>query len=236
MKLRNGKRTRSMSAEDVLCEDLKGLAVKETGREEGAGWGTLLDRALEVPYVNADHRRVAKNDASMNSLIDCTITQSQCIKIGNALEKIVNYWVASDPTLPWKLMSNPVEKHEKQKDVLLKNEETQEILYAEIKANLELDTEKAPKTIQKIESVHTALQDKYPGWKVHSFLLSGRYLAFADIPAELSKRYQPLWDRGFSLLGMNEFLAKVGMGHRFVGYEEYRTFWTRVAKHMFFRK
>lgn len=196
----------------------------------------LLEKALRVPYVQADHRRVVKNGASMNSLIRMTLSQSQCIKIGNALEKILNSWVEDETGSGWKLMDLDMKivKNEKQKDVLMMHAGRREIVYGEIKANLELDTEKAPKTVNKICKVHNALEEKYPEWTVQSYLVSGRYLSAADIPADIGKRFKGLEERGLGgVIGVNDFLEIAGVAGRFSGYDEYSAFWTQVAQAMF---
>lgn len=195
----------------------------------------LLELALKVPYVNAQHNKVTRNDSSMSSLIQYKLSQSQCIRIGNALEKILHYWIEHEQDVPWNRLATPVKKNEHQQDILMVHKNNQEVIYAEIKANIELDTEKVSKTIMKVRNVHHILGAKHPTCKVHSFLISGRYLTYDDIPQDLVRRYASLYDEGIHLLGINDFLSRVGISYQFSGYEEYRHFWTGIAKHMFFR-
>lgn len=70
----------------------------------------------------------------------------------------------------------------REKDHLFQSKSTGDVFYAEVKANLSLDTEKAPATIQKMKEIIIELQTKLgvSPEKIHAYLFAPRYLCIED--------------------------------------------------------
>ena len=97
--------------------------------------------------------------------------QSVCIKMGKIGEKIPIKIIENSSNL--ELLKCGVQcidtKTNKNKDLDLvwKDEENKTIYYREAKGNLDLDSEKLPATIQKIEEIlNIYIKNKYPGYTI----------------------------------------------------------------------
>ena len=99
--------------------------------------------------------------------------QSINIKLGRSGEYLSKELVASNPQL--ELLKCGIQQIENRKidvDLLFRNRETNVVYYRELKANIELDTEKLPATIQKCHSIQKFIAEKYEGCEVDVGILN----------------------------------------------------------------
>lgn len=82
------------------------------------------------------------------------------------------------------------------------------IYYAELKANLNLDTEKSMETVQKCSKIEKTLIEKYSHHDVKMFLVSLRHLTSSTIRKEVKSKYDSIKN---NLYGINEYLLKLGI-------------------------
>ena len=92
-------------------------------------------------YVQNCQPNGKKDVSSLSYLIDQQMSQTSCIKTGFGVEKVFNDYILSITNLTSIKPKNS--KGKKEKDHLYIDEVKKIIYYAEIKANLNLDTEKS---------------------------------------------------------------------------------------------
>ena len=168
----------------------------------------------EVP--NCDYIKKCKtnkkcnNTNSLSNLIDIKLSQSECIKMGNALEKYLAQIIEK-----YTNFSNIKEKNKKgkkEKDHLFINEKEKIIVYAEIKSNLDLDTEKAPATVSKCLEIVEELKEKYTDYEIKWCLLGTRYYNKKEIPKNIIKKYKSIQD---NLFGVNDYFELYNIKFKF---------------------
>lgn len=118
-------------------------------------------------------------------------------------------------------------KGEKEKDHMFCNEHEKTIYYAEVKSNLNLDTEKSKSTYKKCLSIRQDIEDQYPEYTIKMFLVSGRHFKTSIIPNTLLKRYDLIRD---NVVGINEYLEGLGVNYTFTDEDEYANMISKVAK------
>jgi len=171
-------------------------------------------------YVKNCTSNKSKETHSLSSLIDRDLSQSDCIKLGTGLEKVVKDIVlAANPALTNIKPKN--EKGKKERDHLFFDAETKTIFYAELKSNLNLDTEKCRSTSAKCVQILAELQAEYPDCKVEMFLLGVRYFERSLIPKIIGNKYQEI---DANLVGMNDYFAALKVPITFSGEPEYKEF------------
>lgn len=82
------------------------------------------------------------------------------------------------------------------------------VKYAELKCNLNLDTEKYKATIKKCYSIMNTLQEAYPEYEIKMFLVGLRYLTRKEISKTIIHKYEEL---GEHLVGIKEYLDQLGI-------------------------
>ena len=100
--------------------------------------------------------------------------QSMVIRFGRVFEKMIQEQVKSSPR--FSLGTNGVQKINGQKkkkdiDLLFVDEVTKTVYYRELKANIDLDTEKLPATTDKIKLIEAHLRETYPSYSINSGIL-----------------------------------------------------------------
>tara|TARA_Y100000389_G_C17396262_1_gene482704 strand:+ start:269 stop:697 length:429 start_codon:yes stop_codon:yes gene_type:complete len=101
-------------------------------------------------------------------------------------------------------------KHKKEKDHLFVDEENKIIYYAEIKGNLNLDTEKSKATVKKCIDIANDLKcDEYT---VKWCLVGVRYLSHDQIPNNIKNKYN---DIQHNVIGVNDYLDLLRIQHQF---------------------
>jgi len=180
-------------------------------------------------YVQNCTSNKAKETHSLSSLIDRDLSQSDCIKLGTGLEKVVkDIILAANLTLTNIKPKNS--KGKKERDHLFYNPETKTVFYAELKSNLNLDTEKCRSTANKCIQILEELKEEYPDCQVQMFLLGVRYFERPIIPKIITNKYQEI---DANVVGMNDYFAALGVPITFNTEVEYREFLNYLANKMF---
>jgi hypothetical protein len=96
-------------------------------------------------YVDFTTKNTQRDSGSFYSLITRDLSQSDAIKLGIAIERIFIDLILTNTHM--QNIRKPTTKGKKETDHLFLNNTTNTIYYAEVKGNLNLDTEKRPATI-----------------------------------------------------------------------------------------
>lgn len=153
-------------------------------------------------YLKKLKPTLKKDETSLCYIIDKALSQSQKIKLGYAVELITKEYIKyANPKLID--IKGKVIKGEKEMDHLFVHDK---IIYAEIKCNLNLDTEKCKSTYDKILYNHGNLEIKFPEYKVSSYLVSPRYLNKEKIPKEILKKYNSV-----EVIGLDDYFKLLGV-------------------------
>lgn len=171
----------------------------------------------------------ARDPTSLSYLIDRDLSQSACIRIGNVIEDILNIFLEyhlNNYYLRKNLKKNV--KGDRQKDILFIDEESKHAIYAEIKANINLDTQKVKATVDSIKKVINSYEEN--GYSIQPYLITLRYLNTSDIPSAIAKKYQEI-----QLIGINDFMTDilhVEPLNELKSYESYSKFLETVASYI----
>ena len=183
-------------------------------------------------YVQACTSNKAKDIHSLSSLVDRSMSQSDCIKLGTGLEKVFSELiVVLNPDLTDIKPKNS--RGKKERDHLFANEKTKTIFYAELKSNLNLDTEKCKSTTAKCLQIEAELAEEYPEYTIKMFLVGLRYLNRSMFPSVISFKYTEIEDH---MVGVNDYfeaLTTGGSGDLFTDEQAYKEFLTYLAYQMF---
>ena len=160
-----------------------------------------------------------KNE-SISSLISIPLTQSQCIKIGihieNIIREFINLYEHVEDIRPNKNLKGVSER-----DHLFRVGEHK--IYAELKCNLNLDTEKLNKTCEKVLKI--SKQEKCDG-----YLLALRYLN--DIPDNIVKKYENV-----KIVGVSQYFNLFKIPCPFGGNEMIYKIWlNQVARELVYKE
>ena len=113
-----------------------------------------LQRITSNYFKDKRPKKSQDNYESINTLVNIGVTQSQSIRIGTSIEDLLRIYISS--TSSWNDVKPPNVKGKKERDHLfsrtLENGKTEKI-YAELKSNLQLDSEKRSKTAEKVKSI-----------------------------------------------------------------------------------
>lgn len=185
----------------------------------------LLDSNL---YISKCLSNKKKDKTSLSYLISCReMSQSDCIKLGNAIE---NYFI--DIILHYNInLKNIKEKNKKGKketDHLFRHNEFKKIYYAELKSNINLDTEKSKATIDKIKKINDILQTENKEYEIVPMLVCTRYLTNKDIPIQILKKYDKIKDN-ILIIGTNEYFQQLCLPVNFTN-KQYIMFINDIVK------
>jgi oligoendopeptidase F len=179
-------------------------------------------------YIRECVSNKKKDENSLSYLVDSIpLSQSDCIKLGTGFEKLLADIVMQNTTLVNIKTKN--EKGVKEKDHLFMDTENKVIYYAELKANLNLDTEKSKSTYQKCQHIVEELHNAYPDYDLRWCLLGYRYTNKEKMSKVINTKYKEISENVF---GINEYLQMVGVAHVFTE-EKYKEFINRIAVSMF---
>tara|TARA_B100001115_G_scaffold50809_1_gene37585 strand:+ start:675 stop:1502 length:828 start_codon:yes stop_codon:yes gene_type:complete len=177
-------------------------------------------------YVKGCKTNQKKDPSSLSYLIDRPLSQSDCIKLGTAIEKVV-----SDIITKYTNYQNIKQKNakgKKEKDHLFKDDKNKIIYYAELKGNLNLDTEKSTSTYNKCLKIVEDLKEKFPEYNIKWCLLGLRYLDYNNIPNNIKKKYEIIKD---NLFGINQYLDYLNINYEFTQ-DIYKQFLNDIANIM----
>ena len=156
-----------------------------------------------------------RSENSLSYLIDRPMEQSECIRLGTAMESALSQITEQKTTKNLKNIKPPNKKGKKEKDILFEDLDQIIIWYFEAKSNIELDTEKLAVTVKKIKELKK--DNNYAGG-----LLALRWLSKKDIPENLAKKYKDLGDD--EIYGVNDYFNAVDVPYNFKDYDEYKKF------------
>ena len=170
-----------------------------------------------------------KDIHSLSYLIDYELSQSDCIKLGIGLEYIYKDFIINQCAnlINIKPINN---KGDKEKDHLFMDITNKTIFYAELKSNINLDTEKSKATYNKCLDIEKQLQIQYKDYKINMFLVCERYYTNKIIPHSINNKYKPINN---NLLGINEYFMALSIKKQFENEISYKDFLNLLAKHMF---
>jgi hypothetical protein len=207
-----------------LCEAFSSLNVENTK--------DIFDVAIEAcDYLKTCKSNNNKEVHSLSSVITCPMSQSDCIKLGIALENVLKTAIISNKELKDIRPSNT--KGKKEMDHLFCDEIKKIIYYAEIKSNLNLDTEKSTMTYKKCLSVAQELKEKFPDYTIKMFLVSGRHYTTKVIPKLLLSKYTDIKD---NVVGINEYLKELNVIYEFADEQHYIDMLNKVANKLTSKK
>lgn len=96
----------------------------------------------------------------------------------------------------------------KETDHLFIDDKNKIVYYAELKANLKLDTGKTLATANKCLLVKHKLEEQYTDFNINMFLVSLRHLSRATISNVIMRKYDDICHH---ILGINEYLTTLGV-------------------------
>ena len=166
-------------------------------------------------YVRNCVSNKKKDFNSLSYLIDRDLSQSDCIKVGTGIEKVLKDII--------------LDQNKELEDHLFKDEKRKIIHYAELKSNLYLDTEKCKSTANKCMEIQKELQDLYPSYSIKMYLIGLRYYEKDSMPKVVADKYTAIQD---NVLGVNEYLTTL-CGFSFGHERDYKAFLNQLADAMF---
>ena len=169
---------------------------------------------------------------SLSYLIsNINLSQSDKIKLGSGMEKILSDFIIKyNKNLKNIKTEKKLKKGEKEKDHLFKDEENKIIYYAELKSNLNLDTEKSKSTSNKCLLIKKELKEKYVEYTIKMYLVNLRYLTKKNIPDFILNKYNNITK---NICGINEYFDNLNVKYNFINESEYSLLLTHLAKKMF---
>jgi len=177
-------------------------------------------------YINncSSNKKIDIN--SLSYLIDYELSQSDCIKIG--IENILKDFILENTNL--KNIKTKNKKGIKEKDHLFMDINKKIIYYAEIKSNLNLDTEKSKQTYKKCLDIEKELQKEYKDYEIKMFLVGVRYYEKIIIPKTILKKYKEINN---NLCGINEYLKFLSIKFKIFNEKDYKKILNYLVKKMF---
>jgi len=179
-------------------------------------------------YINncSSNKKIDIN--SLSYLIDYELSQSDCIKIGIGIENILKDFILENTNL--KNIKTKNKKGIKEKDHLFMDINKKIIYYAEIKSNLNLDTEKSKQTYKKCLDIEKELQKEYKDYEIKMFLVGVRYYEKIIIPKTILKKYKEINN---NLCGINEYLKFLSIKFKIFNEKDYKKILNYLVKKMF---
>ena len=212
---------------DTLLNSFEKLTVDLKNEKINTKMELLKKIIKSNKYVRECVSNKERNVHSISYLIKRDLSQSDCIKIGNGIEKIfTDIILMKNPHLENIKVKNSVGV--KERDHLFKDATT--IYYAEVKSNLNLDTEKKKSTSDKCADIQEILKKEYPDHIIKMYLFGARYYETELIPNEITKKYKSI---NKNVIGVNNYLKELNVDLQFSSEEEYSEFLNELANEMF---
>lgn len=208
---------------DTLCSSVNELSIQHSTLE------CFLHTIQMSDYIQSCKSKTSKDPTSISSLIDRPLSQSDCIKIGIAIEDLLRRFITNNID-GIKDIKERNTKSRKEKDHIFINETDKVIHYAEVKANLNLDTEKYKATINKCIEINHELTTQYPDYTIKMYLVGARYLNSSEMSDAIRKKYSSI--RG-NLVGINEYIQSLGHTRELLEPDGYRVLLNEMVKAMF---
>ena len=187
---------------------------------------TMMGELISIiPYIKKCSSNKNRDETSLSYLIERQLSQSDCIKLGIAIENYFTGCITKFSPLINIRPSNS--KGQKEKDILFIDDERKQIFYTEVKNNLNLDTEKSKTTYEKCLKIREELT--LEGYTINWCLLGARYIHSDNMPTKISKKYSSIKD---NLFGVNQFLEMYHIKFSFTN-ETYKNLLNDIANSCF---
>jgi len=170
-------------------------------------------------YIKNCKSNKKKDPSSLSYLIKRNMSQSDCIKLGTGIEKLV-----SDIVLQYTTFENV-----KEYDHLFIDKTKKVLYYAEFKANINLDTDKSKEIYKKCLSIVDDLKKNFSGYTIEWCLLALRYIDNECIVSTIKKKYLKISE---NVYGINNYLKMMGIDFKF-SEETYASYLNIIADEMF---
>lgn len=180
-------------------------------------------RSLFPKYTKKQQHCGKKDVNSMKFLVDKSLTQSQSIRLGTELENLFRDHILGQTSM--RSMNRKCKKKECDHLFMCGNK----IYYAELKCNLNLDSEKSVFTYKKCQQIKDELHLMYPNYEICMFLVSLRFYKKELIPKSIQNKYKSI---GENLCGISDYLNHLGLDG-FVDETEYKTFINEFVETIF---
>ncbi len=180
-------------------------------------WRSIIKKNKYIVKTKSDKK---KDPLSLSFLVGIPMSHSDAVKLGYAVEDIIRDMVI-DLNSDIKNIKTHNSKGKKERDLLFENPVTKQIFYAEVKSNLNLDTEKKIATREKCLLIQQELSLEYPEHQIHSYLLNTRYLTIDDIPFRIKNKYSVIKQ---NICGINDYFKYLNVNMHFDSYDEYKEF------------
>ena len=189
----------------------------------------LLNIVKKNNYIQKYKRNINKDYNSLSFLIskECCLSQSDCIKVGIAIEKVLTDIILSYSTGFVDIKSKNI-KNKQERDHLFINRDNKILIYSELKSNLNLDTEKSKSTVSKCLKIVKELQKEFPGYHIKWCLLGLRYNTRTGINNKILYKYYEIEK---NVYGLNEYLEMFNIDLLF-SENEYSEFLNMIVKAM----
>lgn len=180
---------------------------------------------LNNNYVKNCISSKIKNENSLSYLINKPLSQSECIKLGICVEKVIEDIISEYTNY---VNINKHSNSNKQRDHIFLDNINKRIYYAELKGNLYLDTEKTKSTCIKCTDIVNEIYLEYPGYTVHWCLLGYRYINNSEIPNRIKNKYLMIEN---NLYGINDYFKMLNIKYEF-NMENYKIFLNNIVNSM----
>ena len=172
--------------------------------------------------VSMESRKTRKGGVNYLIFGEQPSMQSKYIRLGKKIERWFEFFVKNSPK-GLVLLRSGVDKDIKTDiDLNFRDDKTKTIFYRELKANINLDSEKMPATIEKSKRVHRHLQKKYPDYKINSGALWWSVYDKEDPKlAHLKSKYKAFRNAGVTLDCASDFFDIVGVATSQQKFEEF---------------
>jgi hypothetical protein len=181
-------------------------------------------------YVQSCVSNKTKDPSSLSYLVSRDLSQSDCIKLGTGIEvvlkDVISVW--GDASLENIRPAN--QKGKKERDHLFRDNAKKIVYYAELKSNLNLDTEKCKSTSDKCVQIMHELQGEFPDCEIKMCLVGIRYFTKDLIPKNIANKYRSIQSH---VVGVDEYFAELGLEFAFQTEEKYKEFINYLADSMF---
>jgi hypothetical protein len=133
---------------------------------------------------------------------DIISVHSFYIKVGRNFENWFKF-IAENSTgfelLPDGITKKVSKGKSKDIDFIILNKKTKTVYYNELKSNLELDTEKLPATIEKVNMIRKYLTKNYPQYKIECGILHWAVYDKTILPKKYLTKIKQAEDRGVKI-------------------------------------
>ena len=187
----------------------------------------LKDMVKKNDYIKNCKSNKKKDPYSLSYLIKRDISQNDCIKLEIGVEKLVTDIVLQYCSVKHIKPKNV--KDQKERDHLFIDKNAKIVYYAELKANINLNTEKSKATYTKCLEIVKELQKEFPDHMVKWCLLAYRYIDSEYITLAIKKKYTTISE---NLYGINQYLEMLGIDFEFTE-ETYASYLNTIADEMF---